>query len=151
MCALCPFQAEGEGRRHPLKQTSLTDRLTTRLGAAGFGSLATGFAAVVAAGRSASAVAPTRPSANSRSSRAPGPIAAAACTGMALLVAHQGKAARQHAAIGQRRQQLAAVGDTRLQPLHRGRQRAPRALGQPLRAFAVARDGLALRLRVGEF
>src|SRR5580692_4336051 len=31
--------------------------------------------------------------------------------GEAALVAHQGKAARQHAAIGQRRQQLAAVDD----------------------------------------
>ncbi len=71
--------------------------------------------------------------------------------GVALLVAHQGKAARQHAAIGQRRQQLAAMGDARLETLHRGRERAPRALGQPLRPFAVARDGLALRLGVGEF
>src|ERR1700694_2966810 len=39
--------------------------LTTRLGVAVFGSLATGFAGRVAAGRSESAVAPTRPSANS--------------------------------------------------------------------------------------
>ena len=69
---------------------------------------------------------------------------------VALLVAHQRKAARQHAAIGQRRQQLAAVGDARLQPLRGGRERAPRPLGQARRAFAVARDRLALRLRVGE-
>ena len=39
----------------------------------------------------------------------------------AFVVAHQGKAARQHAAIGQRRQKLAAVGDPRLEPLHRHR------------------------------
>ena len=71
--------------------------------------------------------------------------------GEALLIAHQRKAARQHAAIRQRRQQLPAMGDTRFQPLHRRRQRAPRALGQALHAFAVARDGLALRLRIGEF
>ena len=71
--------------------------------------------------------------------------------GVALLVAHQRKAARQHAAIGQRRQQLAAMGDAGLEPLHRRRQRAARALGQPQRAFAVARDGVALRLRIGEF
>ena len=62
--------------------------------AAAFGSLAR---RCVAAGRSASAVAPTRPSANSRSSRAPGPTLAAARTRVALLVAHQRKTARQHA------------------------------------------------------
>ena len=71
--------------------------------------------------------------------------------GMALLIAYQRKTARQHAAIGQRRQQLPAMGDPRVEALHRGDQRAPRALGQALCAFAVARDGLALRLRVGEF
>jgi len=70
--------------------------------------------------------------------------------GEALLIAHQREPARQHAAIRQRRQQLSAVGDTRLKALHRQSERAPRALGEALRAFAVARDGLALRLRVGE-
>ena len=36
---------------------------------------------------------------------------------VALLVAHQREAAREHAAIGQRAEQLAAMGDPRLQPL----------------------------------
>ncbi len=71
--------------------------------------------------------------------------------GVALLVAHQGKTAREHAAIGQRSQQLTAVGDPRLKPLRCRCKRAPRALGEAQHAFAVARDGLALRLRVGEF
>ena len=71
--------------------------------------------------------------------------------GVARFVAHQRKTARQHAAIGQRRQQLAAMGDAGLQPLHRGHERAARALGEPLRALAVARDGVALCLGVGEF
>ena len=70
--------------------------------------------------------------------------------GVALLVAHQRKAAREHAAIGQRRQQLAAMGDPGLEPLHHGDECAARALGQPLRALAVARDRFALRLGVGE-
>ena len=70
--------------------------------------------------------------------------------GVTLLVAHQGKAAREHAAIGQRRQQLAAMGDPRIETLHRGHERTAGALGQPLRALAVARDGVALRLGVGE-
>ena len=39
----------------------------------------------------------------------------------------------------------------RLLALHQDRQRPPRALGQPQRAFAVARDGLVLRFGVGEF
>ena len=68
----------------------------------------------------------------------------------ALRVAHQRKAARENAAIGQRRQQLSAVSDPRLLALHQDRQRPPRPLGQSQRALAVARDGLALRLRVGE-
>ena len=76
---------------------------------------------------------------------------AAACTAWPLGVAHQGKAARENAAIRQRAEQLSAVGDTRGKPLGRGCERAPRAFGQSKRAFAVARDGLALRLRVGEF
>src|SRR5437879_11663038 len=37
-----------------------------------------------------------------------------------------------------------------LQPLRRREQRAAGALGEALRAFAVARDGVALSLRVGE-
>ena len=70
--------------------------------------------------------------------------------GVAAFVAHQGKAAREHAAIGQRRQQLAAMGDARVETLQSGQQGAAGALGQPLRAFALARDGIALRLGVGE-
>ena len=71
--------------------------------------------------------------------------------GLAVLVAHQRKAARQHAAIGQRRQQLPAMARRgRRSRCIDGGQRAPRALGEPLRAFAVARDRVALRLRVGE-
>ncbi len=70
---------------------------------------------------------------------------------VAAFVAHQRKAAREHAAIGQRRQQLAAMGDARVETLQGGQKRAAGALGQPLRALAVARDGIALRLRVGEF
>ena len=70
---------------------------------------------------------------------------------MALLVAHQGKAARQHAAIGQCTQQLTAVGDPGLEPLHRGRERPPRALGEPKGSLAVARDDLALGLGIGKF
>ena len=42
------------------------------------------------------------------------------------------------------------MGDTRVEPLQRRYQRAPRALGQALRAFAVARDRIALGLRVGK-
>ena len=49
--------------------------------------------------------------------------------GMAVFVAYQGKAARQHAAIGQCRQQLTAMGDACFQPLHRCQQRAPGAFG----------------------
>ena len=67
-----------------------------------------------------------------------------------LRIAHQGKAAREHAAVGQRRQQLAAMRDARVETLQSGLKRAAGALGQPLRTFAVARDGIALRLRVGE-
>ncbi len=70
--------------------------------------------------------------------------------GVAVRVAHQRKAARQHAAIGQRRQQLAAMGDPCVEPLQDRAKRAPRALGQTQRALAVAGDGLALRLRIGE-
>ena len=70
---------------------------------------------------------------------------------LAVFVAHQCKTAREHAAVGQRRQQLAAMGDAGLKPLHRCDQRPARALGEPLRPFAVACDGVALRLRVGEF
>ena len=71
--------------------------------------------------------------------------------GVAMLVAHQGKAAGEHAAIGQRRQQLAAMGDACVETLQSGQQRAAGALRQPLRALAVTRDGIALRLGVGEF
>ncbi len=71
--------------------------------------------------------------------------------GVAMFVAHQGKAAREHAAVGQRRQQLAAMGDPRVEALQSGQKRAAGALGQPLRTFAVARDRIALRLGVGEF
>ena len=69
---------------------------------------------------------------------------------VALLVAHQRKAARQHAAIGQRGQQLPGMHDAGLLPLHQDRQRAAGALGEPQRAFAVARDAVTLRLRIGE-
>ena len=41
--------------------------------------------------------------------------------------------------------------DACFQPLHRREQRAAGALGKALGAFAVARDGVALRLGVGEF
>ena len=71
--------------------------------------------------------------------------------GLALLVTHQRKTAREHAAIRQSGQKLSAVRDPRVESLHHGGDRAPRALGQTQRALAVARDGLALRLRVGEF
>ncbi len=70
--------------------------------------------------------------------------------GEALLVADQREPTGQHAAIGQRGQQLPAMRDPRLMTLHRGDQRAPGTLGQPQRPFAVARDGLALHLRVGK-
>ena len=53
--------------------------------------------------------------------------------------------------VGQRDEQLAAMGDAGLKPLHRCDQRPAGALGEPLRPFAVACDGVALRLRVGEF
>ena len=68
-----------------------------------------------------------------------------------LRIAHQGKAAREHAAVGQRRQQLAAMAHARVETLQGGQKRAAGALGQPLRALAVARDGVALRLGVGGF
>ena len=55
------------------------------------------------------------------------------------------------AAIRQRGEQLAAVGDTRLKPLGDRHQCAAGAFGEALGALAVARDGLALRLRVGKF
>ena len=71
--------------------------------------------------------------------------------GVAVFVAHQGKAAGEHAAIRQRRQQLAAIGDARVETLQSGLKRAAGALGQPLRALAIARDGIALRLGVREF
>ena len=67
-----------------------------------------------------------------------------------VLVADERKAARQHAAIGQCRQQLSAVSDSRVEPLHQRHERTLRAFGQPLRAFAAAGDGVALRLRVGK-
>ena len=71
--------------------------------------------------------------------------------GMAGLVAHQRKAAREHAAIGQCGEQLAAVLDAGIQPLQQRHQRAARALGQAMRALALARNRVALRLRIGEF
>ena len=41
--------------------------------------------------------------------------------------------------------------DACVEALQGGQQRAAGALGQPLRAFIGARDGIALRLGVGEF
>ena len=125
--------------------------MATRFGAAAFGSLAAGFAGsrcrrpVRIRCRRDAAVGEFQIEPRARADAGGG------MHGMPLFVAHQRKTARQHAAIGQRRQQLPAMGDPRVQPLHRRCQRAPRALGQPQHAFAVARDGLALRLRIGEF
>ena len=70
---------------------------------------------------------------------------------VSLLVAHQRKAAGKDAAIGQRRQQLPGMPDAGIMTLHGGGQRAAGAFGKALRALALARDGVALRLRVGEF
>jgi hypothetical protein len=67
---------------------------------------------------------------------------------VAGLVAHQSEAARQHAAIGKRAQQLAAVSDPCRKPLRRGCKRATGALGQSKCAFAIARNRLTLRLCV---
>ena len=69
---------------------------------------------------------------------------------VAVLIAHQCETARQHAAIGQRGQQLAAMGDARIEPLQDGGKRAPRPFGEPVGALAVACDGLALGLRIGK-
>ena len=46
---------------------------------------------------------------------------------------------------------IALMSDPRLLTLHQDRQRPPRTVGQPQRSFAAARDGLALRLGIGEF
>ena len=79
-----------------------------------------------------------------------GPIDGRGANGVALLVAHQREAARQHRAVGQRGQQLAAMGDAGVEPLQRGDKRAPRPLRKAVGALAFASDGLALGLGVGE-
>ena len=94
-----------------------------------------------------SASARTRPSENSMSSRMPGRRPRRDAQRLAGEVAHERKAARQHAAIGQRGQQLAVARSTR------GRAgaaaspspaaRAPRTLR---RAVARARDAGRMRL-----
>ena len=71
--------------------------------------------------------------------------------GAPALVAHQRESARQNAAIGERRQQCSGMRDAGVMVLHQGRERAAGTLGQPDGAFAVARDGMALRRGVGKF
>ena len=70
---------------------------------------------------------------------------------VSLLIAHQREAAGKDAAIGQRRQQLSRMPDAGIVTLQCGSQGAAGAFGKALRALAVARDPVALRLRVGEF
>jgi len=70
--------------------------------------------------------------------------------GMAGLVTHQRKAASEHAAIGQSGEQLAAGLDAGVEPQHERRQRALRAVGQTMRALALAGNRVALRLGIGE-
>jgi len=137
-------------RRSSLKQTALTNRLNGALGRCGLLFACDGLRrtrhrrpAGICRGRHV-AVGKFQIEPRSRSDAGRG------VHGMALLIAYQRKTARQHAAIRQRPEQLAAMGDTRLEPLHHHCERAPRAFGQALRAFAVARDRVAPGLRVGE-
>ena len=127
-----------------LKQTALIDRLGRRASArqASVSRVARPSARLAAAGRRGrpirirggadAAVGEFDRQMRARSDRGGG------MHGVALLVAHQRKAAREHAAIGQRRQQLAAMGDARLEPLHRGR-RARGARARPAAACARGR------------
>ena len=71
--------------------------------------------------------------------------------GMSGFIAHQRKAAGEHAAIGQSGKQLAAVLYARIEPLQQRRQRALGALGEPMGALALAENRVALCLRVGKF
>ena len=70
---------------------------------------------------------------------------------LAGCVAHQRKTAREHAAVGQCCQQLAAMDDAGFTALHRGHKCPACALGETQRTFAVARDRMALGLRIGKF
>src|SRR5229473_1189741 len=147
-----PAKKRGEGKRsgapyviHDLKQTSLADRLCNalrrrRLRLACNWFRRTGCHRPIRVRGGADA--PVRKFQVEPRTRAD---AGCGVDGEAVLIAHQCEAAGQHAAIRQRRQQLSAVGDPRLEALQGHGQRAPRALGQALRAFAVARDGLVLR------
>ena len=53
---------------------------------------------------------------------------------MTVMVAHQRKAAGEHAAIGKRCQQLAAMGHLRIEPLKQRIDRAGRSVGQTIDA-----------------
>src|SRR6266404_7632313 len=137
-------------KAYPLKQTSLANRLDGALGCCGLWLAGNGLC--WSRCRRPIRISRSRDASVCKFQVEPRPRSDAGCgvQGVTFLVAHQRKTACKNAAIRQRRQQLAAVGDTRLKPLHGYRQRAPRALGETERTLAVAGDGLALRLRVGE-
>ncbi len=69
---------------------------------------------------------------------------------MTGMVAHQRKAAGEHAAIGQRSEQLAAMGHVRIEPLQQRIDGASRTVGQAIYALTRTGDLLVLRLRVGK-
>lgn len=69
---------------------------------------------------------------------------------MIAFVTHQRKTARQHAAIGQRGQQLSAMADAGLLSLQQGQKRAAGAFAKPQRSLMIARDRLPLCLCIGE-
>ncbi len=83
------------------------------------------------------------------SSRIPGLTAAAARRGWPRLGAHQRKAPRQHAVIGQRGEELAGAFEPRLAPVDQGRRRARGTGAQRIDPLAAAGDAHALGLRIG--
>jgi len=70
--------------------------------------------------------------------------------GMTGLISNQGKAARQHAAIGQGGEQLPAMKHPRLKPIQHGQHGALGARGQALRPLELPRNRIAVGLRVGK-
>ena len=68
---------------------------------------------------------------------------------LACAIAHECKAARQNAVIGQRGQQLAGAFNARVAPVD-ARERCPLgALREAANTVALARDANRMRLRVG--
>ena len=80
--------------------------------------------------------------------RCPRRTAAALAQRPPVEIAHQRKAARQHAAMGQRRQQLSAAFDRALRCLIESARRALPAVGERDHTLALAADAVAMRLGV---